>query len=292
MAYNQIACTSDYGKTGLACGTENLEYFQKVIFTTEDFEIDTQANAMLEATWQDGIDAQTVFPFKNFVEIENSNEDAVTEELATGVVVFVRDGKYRETGKVAMALCEMIQHKKFTNKKGRLFLVTANGYLLGYSPDGVKLKGFSLDTLQISNLGATDGSTQRRINVYYSLSTPSEMGEDIAAIKPIAFNPLDLEGLLNVDVEVSGSPTDSLVTFTVKTTCDQDGVAGLVEGDFDFLVAAGTAQTGQTFGETGLGVYTFTSSAATVTGTIDLKDPEDQTTGGYFSTGEATVTVT
>jgi hypothetical protein len=290
MAYNQISCTTSFGNTGLACGTENLEYFAKLIFTTEDFEFESQTTAETESEWTDAINEKTVFPFKNFVTVENSSEENVREELPTGVVAFVRKGKYRETGFAPMALCEMIEHQKFTNKKGRVFLVTANGYILGYTPDGTTLKGFSIDTLEVGNLGPTDGSTQRRVGVYYSLANPDEMGLYVGAIAP-TWNPLDLEGLVNVDVEVSGSPTSSLVTFTVKTACEAEDVTGLVEDDFLFLDAVGDAQTGQTFAEVGSGVYTFSSSAETVTGTLDLADPDDQTTGGYESSGEATVTI-
>lgn len=291
MAYNQLTCTSALGKTGLACGSENLGYFQKLIPAISSFEISTQANSMLLATWQDAIDAEEIFPFKNFVMVENSNEDNVREELSTGAVVFVRQGKYRETGSVGMAVCEMIQHQKFNNRKLKTYLVTSNGYILGHSPDGVKFLPFDLDTLEVSNFGGTDGSTQRKVSVYYSLSTPSQIGEDVVAIKPTAFDPLGLEGLINVDVTVSGTSTSSLVTYTVTTTCDAEGVTGLVEGDFDFLVAAGTAQSGGTFAEVGSGVYKYTGSASFVTGTIDLKTPEDQTTGGYYSTGEASFTI-
>ena len=291
MAYNQISCTADFGKTGLACGSENLGYFQKLIFTIDTFEIATETAAKLEATWQDAIDAEEIFPFKNFLEVENSNEENVREEFSTGAVAFVRQGKYRETGKVNMAVCEMIQHLAFNNKKGRVFLVTSNGYILGYSPDGTKLKGYSLDTLEVSNMSGSDGSAQRKVSTYYSLSTPSQQGEDIVAFKPTAFDALDLEGLINVDITEDDEATTSLVTFTVLTSCDGEGVTGLVEADFLFLDAAGDAQTDQTFAEDGSGTYHFSSTAAAVTGTIDLDTPENQTTGGYYSTGEDSFTI-
>lgn len=290
MAYNQISCTTSYGRTGLACGTEGLGYFQKIIWTTEDFEFASQSDAEDQSKWEDAINSLNVFPFKNFVMVEPGNEDDVREELSTGVTLDVRDGKMRETGYSIMAICEMVEHRKFNNKTGRLFLVTSNGYLLGYSPDGEKLKGFTLDTLKVGLMGGTDGSTVRKVPVYYSLAVPEEFGSYIGAIKP-TWNPTDLEGLINVDIAISGSPTSSLVTFTVNSACDGEAVTGLVEGDFDFLKANGDAQETQTFAEVGSGVYKYTSSTAAVTGTIALKAPEDQTTGGYDDTGAVTVTI-
>lgn len=290
MAYNQISCTSSYGRTGLACGNEQLGYFQKLIWTTEDFEFATQSAAEDQDEWTDGINEEKVFPFKNFVMVEPSNEDDVREELSTGVTLDVRDGKMRETGHSVMALCEMIEHRKFNGKTGRIFLVTSNGYVLGYSPDGTKLKGFSIDTLKVGLLGGTDGSTVRKVPVFWSLAVPEEFGSYVGAIKP-TWNALDLEGLINVDIALSGTATSSLVTFTVKTSCEAEGVTGLVEADFSFLKTDGDAQTGQTFAEVGSGVYTFSSSAATVSGTLALEAPDDQTTGGYDDSGALTITI-
>ena len=291
MAYNQLTCTSSFGKTGLACGSENLGYYQKLLYAIDSFEINTQANSMLEATWQDAIDAEEVFPFKNFKQVEPSPEENVREEFSTGGTVFVRQGKYRETGMVGMAILEMQEHLKFNNRKGRTFIVTSNGYILGYTLDGVKFKPFNLDSLEVSNMGGTDGSTTRKVSTYYSLENPDEQGAYLVAVKPTAFNPLDLEGLLNVDITEDDEATTSLVTFTVLTSCDGEGVTGLVEADFLFLDAAGDAQTDQTFAEDGSGTYHFSSTAAAVTGTIDLDTPENQTTGGYYSTGEDSFTI-
>jgi hypothetical protein len=172
MAYNQLSCSSDYGYTGLACGTENLGYIQKIIFSKDDFDFDTQTEVETQANWITGVNAQNIFPFKNFTMVEPANEENVREELSTGVTVFVRDGKIRETGHVNMSIHEMRQHRKFNNKAGRIFLVTSNGYILAYSPDGSIAKGFSLDVLEIGGIGTTDGSTQRKTNVFYGLSDP------------------------------------------------------------------------------------------------------------------------
>lgn len=291
MSYNNISCTDSYGNTGIACGSEKLGYFQKLIWTTEDFEFASQTLAEDNDEWQDAINEKKIFPFKNFVSVEPSYEDDVREELPTGSVIDVRDGKMRETGHSIMAICEMREHRKFNGKNGRVFLVTTNGYILGYSPDGVKFKGFTLDTLKVGLLSGTDGSTSRKVPVYYSLAVPEEFGDYIGAIKP-TWAPLDLEGLLNVDMELSGSASASLVTFTVNLSCSsEEGVAGLVEGDFSFLKSNGDAQTTQTFDEIGGGVYTFSSTAATVSGTLALKTADAQTTGGYDDSGAITITI-
>lgn len=290
MAFNQITCSSDYGYTGLACGTENLGYIQKIIFAKDDFDFDTQTDAETQADWQTAINAQNIFPFKNFTQVEPSNEDNVTEELATGVAVFVRDGKYRETGYVNMSVHEMRQHRKFNNKSGRVFLVTSNGYIIAYSADDTKVKGFSLDTLQIGGIGTTDGSQQRRTSIYYGLADPSQINDYGVAIKP-TWNPLDLEGLVLVDVDTSGTPATDELIVEVSRQADDETVTGLVATDFTVLDAAGDTQAIDTATDNGDGTYTLAPTTTFATGTVNLKTPANQTTGGYISSGTASFTI-
>lgn len=281
MAYNQLNCDDSLKNTGLACGTENLGYFAKWIWLKEDFEFATQAAAELQANWETAKNAKDIFPFKNFVQVESGTEDDVVESLSTGVDVFVREGKMKETGFVNLALCEMIAHRSFNNKKGRLAFVTSNGYIVAYSPDGAKFKGFSYDMLMVSGMGASDGSTQRRTKFMVSLSDPTQTGDYVVAIKP-TWNPLDLEGIIDCDLAVVGTVTNALATWTVKRSCDNEGVTGLVAGDFDFLVTAGTDQSGSSFTEVGAGTYKYTSSGTTfTTGTLAMKTAALQTTKGY-----------
>lgn len=292
MAYNQLNCAVTLKNTGLACASEDLGYFQKWIWMKEDFEFATQSSAEDWDDWQTAINEKNIYPFKSVISVENATEEDVMEELPTGVSLFVREGKFRESGYVNMALCEMIAHRSFNGKKGRLAFATSNGYIVLYSPDTIKAKGFSYDNLRIGLQGPTDGSTQRKTKMYCSLSDPNEMGDYIVAIKP-TWNPLDLEGVVDVDLALVGSTTASLVKFTVKRTCDNEAVLGLVAGDFDFLVTAGSAQTAVPgFAENGVGEYQYSASATIAAGTLKLKSPSLQTTGGYESDDTLAISVT
>jgi hypothetical protein len=288
--YNQLSSLATLGNTGRTGTTENLGYWAKILWVKPDFEIATEAAALLEATWVDAVDLFQVYPFPYFEQVENQDEDDVKESLPTGLDVFIREGKIKEMGSTNLSLMTLQNLRTFNNVKGSIILISSNGYIMGYSPDGVKLKGFTLQNFHVGGIGKTDGTTQRRTPVSWGISDSAQVLDYGVAIKP-TWNPLDLEGILDVDIAVQ-TDTNALCEFTVKRTCDGEGVDGLVAADFNFLVTAGTAQTGSTFAEVGNGAYKYTSSGTTfTTGTIDLKLPSAQTTGGYESTGAATFTV-
>jgi hypothetical protein len=245
---------------------------------------------LLQATWEAAINLKQVYPFPLLDTIAEENEEDVIESLPTGNKVFVREGKMGATGMVNLALCSLQRLRSFNNVKGKIIFVTENGYILGYSPDGVKFTGFDLQMFRVGGIGTTDGSTSRKTPIKWTLQDPSQLNDYGVAIKP-TWNPLDLNGILDVAIDVQ-TDTNALAEFTVTRVCDGEGVDGLVDGDFLFLVTAGTAQAGGTFAEVGGGAYKYTSSGTTfITGTINLKAPNLQTTGGYESTGAATFTV-
>lgn len=289
MAYNQINCQSNLLNSGIAgCGGE-LTYFAKPFWVKPDFEIDTEVNALLQATWEAAINLKQVYPFPLLDTITEENEEDVVESLPTGNKIFVREGKLGATGMVNLALCSLQRLRSFNNVKGKIIFVTENGYILGYSPDGVKLTGFDLQMFRVGGIGTTDGSTSRKTPIKWSLQDPAQMNDYGVAIKP-TWNPLDLNGILDVTVTALAPVTSSLFNFTVTRVCDGEGVDGLVAGDFSFLNGSAVAQTA-VFAEVGGGAYKYTASATIVDGTIDLKAPNLQTTGGYESSAPATCNV-
>jgi len=110
---------------------------------------------------------------------------------------------------VNLALCSLQRLRSFNNVKGKIIFVTENGYILGYSPDGVKLTGFDLQMFRVGGIGTTDGSTSRKTPIKWSLQDPAQMNDYGVAIKP-TWNPLDLNGILDVTVNPLFYPLLSL----------------------------------------------------------------------------------
>ena len=284
--YNVESCIASLLNTGPSACKGKLGYDAMLLWTSESFEIANEAAALLEATYVDAIDAETMYPFKLFDEIEPAIEDDIEQELATGVTLFVREGKYGGIGRFELDLCSLPKYRSFNELAGRVFIVTANGKIYGTSPDGVKFKGFKLSKFHVSKLGGTDGSTVRFVDVRYQFKNPSEMA-DFPAVPNInnVWDPLTLQGLIDVTVTVDSS-AEGLVTLSVASDCDGEAVTGFVEADFTILASDGTTEMlpGAVFTDVGDGTYTVTFTTPVLpadTYTANLKTAVLQTTGGY-----------
>ena len=285
MAYNVETCIANLLNTGPSACKGKLGVDAILLWTSESFEIANEAAALLEATYVDAIDAETMYPLKQFDEVEPSIEDDVEQELATGVTLFVREGKYGGIGRFELDLCSLPKYRTFNEIAGRVFIVTANGKIYGTSPDGVKFKGFKLSKFHVSKLGGTDGSTNRMVDVRYQFKNPTEMA-DFPAVPNIGtdWDPLSLQGLIDVTVATTGTPSTTELIVSVTSDCDGEAVTGFVIGDFIVLDSGGATETPDTVTDNGDGTYTFdyTGTPLTVdTYTVNLKTATAQTTGGY-----------
>ena len=285
MSYNVETCIANLLNTGPSACKGKLGYDAMLLWTSESFEIANEAAALLEATYVDAIDARTMFPFKLFDEIEPAIEDDIEQELATGVTLFVREGKYGGIGRFELDLCSLPKYRTFNEIAGRVFIVTANGKIYGTSPDRVAFKGFKLSKFHVSKLGGTDGSVNRMVDVRYQFKNPTEMA-DFSAVPNIGtvWDPLSLQGLIDVTVATTGTPSTTELIVSVTSDCDGEAVTGLVIGDFIVLDSGGATETPDTVTDNGDGTYTFdyTGTPLTVdTYTVNLKTAAAQTTGGY-----------
>lgn len=292
MSYNVETCIANLLNTGPSACKGKLGYDAMLLWTSESFEIANEAAALLEATYVDAIDARTMFPFKLFDEIEPAIEDDIEQELATGVTLFVREGKYGGIGRFELDLCSLPKYRTFNEIAGRVFIITANGKIYGTSPDGAKFKGFKLSKLHVSKLGGTDGSVNRMVDVRYQFKNPTEMA-DFPAVPNIGtvWDPLSLQGLIDVTVTVVNS-AEGLVTLSVASDCDGEGVTGLVETDFTILASDGETEMlpGAVYTDVGDGTYTITFTTPVLpadTYSVNLKTAVLQTTGGYAPGADA-----
>ncbi len=293
MAYNASTCSASKGNTGLSECLDDFGYDFMVIHTPTSYEIDTESNAKLEATWLTAINAKNNSPFPNFDVVEDTSEDDVVQELPSGVKFQVREGKYGGKGSFRVALCDLAALRTYNNLKGRIFIVTSDGAILGTSPDGIIFKGFLLSEFKVGKLGQTDGTTERMVSLDYQLASPAEFADFPAWFTP-TWNAQALVGIKDVDVAVDSS-AEGLVVVSVTGDCDGDGIEGLVEADFlMFNDALATVLPADTFTDNNDGTYdfVFTTPVLPATGySVNLKTPALQTTGGYESSGADTFTI-
>jgi len=296
MAYNELTCGANLGNTGLQNCKENFGYWKRLILAPADSFIDTQENALLDATWETKINDDVAVRFYPLPEnglFEPEQEATVYEELMAGKKEFIREGKDRFTS--SLINISLHNHKELRKHNGRsnlgVFILTSEGYILGYTDDGVKLYPLSLDEFRVEKRTIATGENIDRTKLYVSFSDSSQWNDRGAWVKPTAFNPItDLLGIKDVKLTVTNQTTSG-ATVRVVGFSDNIGVENLVLADFVLVTSAGAAVSITSVTEIGDGYYTLVFTALAGGHVLDLENQPAMTTKGYETLDSVTFTI-
>jgi len=149
MATITQLCVTTFNNTGNPVCYEKTELGVPVslLITTDTFEFSTFSAFLLEAGYTTAIKAGTMLPVPGIQEFEDLSEDEEITDSALGGQSLTRLGNYRGNYYFNKNLCSAQALEGFTNKRARFFIVDSNNNVLGYSPDGTVVKGFSIDLL-------------------------------------------------------------------------------------------------------------------------------------------------
>lgn len=288
----QITCSSLIENTGHSDCNVDVGFDIGHVFVPRGTEIDTEANAKLLATWTTGIQADAGsrwFPVPPSVKQEFTADEPVYESLAQGKEQYL----YTNTSKDRFFISANTLTPKFVSNLNSLnngvwaaYIITSNGYVKGKTTDDTKFLPINVDIRVEPQRKATDAEGA---HLPYTVRLVDYQDWNVygAIVKPTAFNPVtDLEGLLDVDLAVSGVPTSSELIITVATNLNAVAVTGLVLADFAFT----TSGTPDSVAESPNGTYTFTDTDL-ASGSVTLKSPSAMTTTGYESTGSVSFTI-
>lgn len=290
----KVCSSSLYNIGSLDCNKSNPFLDTVSLFLSLGHEFATFADFADEDKWKAAIKAGTITPLHGVVEIEDQSEEPRYYEAPNGVRVPRGLGKYRHTYLFNLTF---EQHKALQSYRGAdldIFTLDDAGNISGFSPDGVKVKGFDLSMFNPEKMrSAGQDNTPAWSPVVVDQLDAKQWNE-----KGVFVNPgwLATELLPIVDVElsiVSASATTVVAKVAYIAGIASDGsdeaigVAGIPEVDFIFTTTVPTSMV-----DNGDGTYTFTG-AAMVSGSVDLAPPSTQTAVGQpiKSTGPATVTV-
>jgi len=274
MNYNVIDCGVERGNTGLPNCFEDFGGWKKIVIGPADTEIDTKANAMLEATWialANSAKVTRVFPMPmNFI-VEEAGEELIIETGTFGDKRMVREGK--EGIKIMLDRIALYLHKKLRTHNGAnslgFAIVTENGYIIGRSEDDVKFQFIPLSWFHVDKMTKPlgDSFSKTPINLEWDAKYINDQG---VAIKPTAFDPMLLDGVL--DVSITGALGATGATITVKGAVDGIGIVGLVGANFNLYAdAAPTVAKTVTLGTDNLdGTYDLTWASITGAHTLTL----------------------
>ena len=236
---------------------------------------ETAADFLLEDTWVEEVKAQNVFPLHNMKNFEDNSTEPQYHEYPDGSRKLMEQGDYRFTAYFDLNECTKKQLANFRGFNEGIYLIYGD-VIRGRSIDaGESIVPIRVDELNVAKatLPAMDGTPEmvaitvdlydfRDLNDYdYS----REMGWDVK----------DVDGLTEVTLTISGSPTASEIVVDVAAQCGGDSkeISGLGTETTDWSIEGGTIS-GVTEDSTVRGRYTIAGS--TMTGALDLAAPADR----------------
>jgi len=301
MAYNELTCGTNAGNTGLQDCAENFGYFAKFVIVPNGTEFATQTDALDETDWitlLNKIKSERGYPTPETVTIELDQEATVYQELIAGKREFVRNGKDRF--KVMFEAISMHNHKELQKHNNRnllsVYIVTSNGYILGYSLDGVKMLPLQVDELTFEKMAFSDGDTRTRSSMSIVFSDSDQWNKYGVWVAPakkttLSWDPIaEIVGVKDVSITATAT-TGTGLTATVLGTSDMKPVTGLVTADFSLKTAAGVVVTVTGSTDNGDGTYAITYGAITGAHVFTLKNQPSMTTKFIEAYNSATFTI-
>lgn len=265
---NKFSCnTTAAGNVGAKqlCDN-NLTVVRRIIVCPAAYEISTEANALLQATWTTAIRATTanrIYPFPLADSITVETTDDVYQDFPLSGQKFVKDGMIGFTMSLNVNKALARKLRSFNNRPCSVFLVDENGNIWGWSDDNTKVKAFNVQELRVKTQTLPDGTNVVETPVKLVLKDATEWNDYGIVIQP-TWNPNGLDGVYDVDVTVVSSAAASVkvsVNIDSYATTDPNGqITGLVKADFAVADDTPSAETINTSTDNGDGTYTLAFS--------------------------------
>lgn len=267
------------------------ELLRGIISTPEGYTI-TAADAATVTQWQSDIllpAGSRIYLWPKWaVNFEDVSSDETREDTPlSSLPVFPGQHRWRLFFKENLNLHKAMYSHSGTN--GRAFVIDHEGKIIGTSDDdGVTLKGFLLDELNVAKLKVNDGSvsTKSAVTLYTAVNT--ELDDNGFMVEGSSFLS-GLESLTSVVLAIaSPAATATNVFFSVKSALDNVPISGLVLADIDDDLT-GTVST-LTETPAGSGIYDLAGTSL-ATGTINLVAAASLSIQAYESTGALAITI-
>lgn len=293
MTYLKTSCSTNAGNSGLQqCnGTPGRD--ERIWLVPKGTTISTKANALLEATWialfnaakgSRGIPLPSIFNATpnqgedKYEEGWGNKSDFASEGLDSVTYILDKVSLYNAT-----------QLRTLNGIDWEAFSITDIGKIKGWSDDGIVLKPFSMLSFRVGKRTFETGDVVERVPIRITWKDPSQWNDHAAVVEP-TWNPLEIDGIKDLDVEAS-LPTTSGVTLTI-TGFDSVPHEGAALADFIIYNSSDVAQTVSGITESTPGVYTLVASLVPGTYTAGLKNAENASTKFFETPTLASFTVT
>lgn len=253
---------------------------------TDEQEFATAAAAKTLATWKADRDDKKIVPLFEIEELAVADtEDTFFEGREKRYKT--ANGKKIRTFNCFVGVCSHRALKSYNGKKMRVYEFTDAQEILGTTPDGVKVRGQQV-TIEVGKRVSAMPDKPAHTPVTLTYSDYNEFENSPVVLKP-SWSQIDLNGIMDVDLKLFGTPTATSIKFTADAGCAGDVVTSLENADVVLLNADGTPKTHSFVTADANGVYELTGTGFANGMTINLNGVVAKTEDSYESTGALTV---
>jgi hypothetical protein len=241
-----------------------------MIVTPKAFEL-TPEEAINPTVWQAKLlltPGVRIHLWPEFDGIEDvSTEAAYDQSVLSDLVADM--GKYAWRAMISQNLCLHKAMFSHSGKGDRVFLWDKKNFLVGKLNAAGNFQGFKMSLLNTEKLKLGDGSVATKTPVYIVLRDHLELDQNGTMVDGSFVN--DLLEIVDVTLEVVGTPIAATIVVDVMLSCDESPLVGLIAADFLVLTTAGATQA-KTAAESATvpGRYTLTAGTTFVDGTVTL----------------------
>lgn len=260
---NQVCGTASTVPKNLGGKKQCVESPVKTIFLAKDtFSFANVAAMKAVANYNTGISDKGIVPLPNVEGIELANTEAIIKE-GRYTDYTLKNGVAGVAYRFDLSICTYEALQSYLNSGfTRIFEVTeAEEVTCDVQEDGtVKGRKFTSFLLSQRNQATDDDVPFANANFKFD--------SDVYDIVRAEFAATEVEGVYDIDLAVSGTPTGTELIVSATLGCSGDNVSSLTQADFKFLEADGTEETitGMSY-DADTKLYTLTA-AAFITGTI------------------------
>jgi hypothetical protein len=238
-----------------------------------DGHSNTAADFLLEASWQDDIQAQQVFPLMEMVSFEDQSTEPTYQEYDSGKRRLMEQGDYRFTAMFDVNECTKKQLLNFRGFQEGIYLIYGD-VIRGRSIDaGTTVKPIRIEQCNIMKESLPTMSETGRVGVVIDLKSDKDLNEYDYS-REMSWDVDELDGLTEVSLSIV-TATASEIVVDVSADCGGNSkqISGLGTEITDWSVGSGTIS-GVTESATVRGRYTI--AGATMAGDVDLASPVDR----------------
>ena len=273
-----MACDTT-GYTGQNFCNKNSRFGKPTgIMFAIDGQSNTAANFLLQASWEDHVQAQQVFPLHNMKGFEDLSTEPTYHDYDDGSRQLMEQGDYRFSAHFDLNECVKKQLLNFRGFQQAIYLIYGDVIRGRTINAGVTIVPIRLEAVNIEKATLPTMSDREMIKVVIDLESDKDLNEYDYSRK-MAWDVKDVDGLTEVTLEEVQASTAIQVVVDVYADCggDQKQISGLDTLTSGWVIVGTGTFASASESATVLGRYTIvTTGFVPATDTINIGAPSDR----------------